>query len=127
MSPSPDTVARAILQAIYARQVLQVFYQHTTDKQIVQHKIAPFDIGTSNPKTASRNKDNVYAYCYDHLDRDGLPDPKVVAFNIDSFLEIRPTSEYFDPTDLARRHLERTGFDYRSYRFAVAQDRDWFA
>lgn len=72
-------------------------YQHTSDKEIVSHKIAPFDIGTTNPETYERNKNNVYAYCYDHVDENGQIDPKVFAFNINIFILISENSQTFDP------------------------------
>jgi predicted ATP-dependent endonuclease of OLD family len=34
------------------------------------NKIAPFDIGSTNPKTRERNASNLYAYSFTHKDKE---------------------------------------------------------
>lgn len=115
-----------IKNAIIKKKILSIEYRHSLDEEIVLHKIATFDIGTTNPETYERNKDNVYAYCYDHKDDKGLLDPKVIAFNINNFISILDTGEIFEPNYLTAKHKEKTGYDYTSCKFAVAPDRNWY-
>jgi hypothetical protein len=125
------SVRQLITEAIESRSILLIRYQHTGDGEVVDHRIAPFDIGTTNPKTQERNKDNVYAYSYSysytHLDsKTNLPSPKVCAFNIDSFIDIRDSGERFDENELARLNQLATNYDYRTCEFNVAKTRRWF-
>lgn len=116
-----------ITDAIADKTILLIEYQHVDDNEIATHRIAPFDIGTTNPKTQTRNADNVYAFSYTHMDKKtNAPDPKVCAFNINHFVRINVTSETFDETDLTRRNLANTRYDYRNCRFAVLPQRDWY-
>lgn len=120
-------VQNLIIEAIESRSILLIRYQHTRDGEVVEHTIAPFDIGTTNPKTQERNKDNVYAYSYTHLDaKTNLPNPKVCAFNIESFIDIREAGESFDENELARLNQLATRYDYRTCEFNVAKNRGWF-
>lgn len=122
-----NQVQSLIIEAIESRSILLIRYQHTSDGEVVDHKIAPFDIGTTNPKTQNRNKDNVYAYSYTHLDpKTNLPSPKVCAFNIESFIDIREAGESFDENALARLNQLATNYDYRTCDFNVARNRGWF-
>jgi len=121
-----NTVVEIIKEAIIKRKILSITYKHVSDGEIVSHKIAPFDIGTTNPRTFERNKDNVYAYCYDHKDKDEFLDPKVIAFNINSFLSIKDTGEIFDPVELTDKHRTKTSYDYRNCKFAIVPERDWY-
>lgn len=122
-----NLVQKQVIEAIVSRSILLIRYQHTSDGETVRHKIAPFDIGTTNPKTQNRNKDNVYAYSYTHLDSiTNLPSPKVCAFNIDSFIEIEVLDETFDENELAKLNQLATKYDYRACDFNVARNRNWF-
>lgn len=122
-----NTVRQLITEAIESRSILLIRYQHTSDGEVVDHRVAPFDIGTTNPKTQERNKNNVYAYSYTHLDsKTNLPSPKVCAFNIESFIDIRESGEKFDENELARLNQLATNYDYRTYDFNVARNRGWF-
>lgn len=122
-----NLVLNQIIEAIESRSILLIRYQHTSDGEVVDHRIAPFDIGTTNPKTQERNKDNVYAYSYTHLDsKTNLPSPKVCAFNIESFIDIRESGERFDENELARLNYLATKYDYRTCEFNVAKNRGWF-
>lgn len=121
------TVAQLIEKAILNREVLSVTYQHKGDGEIVSHVIAPFDIGTTNPKTRDRFKDNLYAYSYTHLDEAKRSNPKVCVFNVECFISIEPSGEIFDEVDLAAKNLSATNYDYRSCRFALLPNRNWFS
>ncbi len=121
-----NEVFNIIREAIVKKKILSITYQHVSDAEIVSHKIAPFDIGTTNPRTFERNKNNVYAYCYDHKDKNEFPDPKVIAFNINNFLSIKDTGELFDPVELTDKHKAKTGYDYKSCKFAIVPERDWY-
>jgi hypothetical protein len=124
---SPHQVTAIVGVAIAERQVLAVRYQHTSDDIVVQHRLAPFDIGTTNPKNIRRFGENLYAYSYTRIDRKtNRPDPRVATFNINYFLEMNPTGEIFDEVDLCLRNLEVTNYDYRTCRFALLPNRDWF-
>ena len=121
------SVRQLITEAIESRSILLIRYQHTSDGEVVDHRVAPFDIGTTNPKTQERNKNNVYAYSYTHLDsKTNLPSPKVCAFNIESFIDIRESGERFDENELARLNHLATNYDYRTCDFNVAKNRGWF-
>ncbi len=124
---NPNSVRQLITEAIDSRSILLIRYQHTSDGEVVDHRVAPFDIGTTNPKTQERNKNNVYAYSYTHLDsKTNLPSPKVCAFNIESFIDIRESGERFDENELARLNQLATSYDYRTCNFNVAKNRGWF-
>ncbi len=115
--------------AIQERRILEIKYRHVDDEEIVVHRIAPFDLGSTNanPKIRERNAEKVYGYSYTHLDDKTLEaDPKVCGFNGPYFLNILPTDGRFDETELALLNLKATGYDYRTCRFALLSDRDWF-
>jgi hypothetical protein len=121
-------VSQVIIKAIYETKILRIQYQHTTDSDIKIHNIAPFDIGTTNPKYLIKHKDYVYAYCYDHYNDNRLLDPKIIHFDINYFLSINETGETFDPIDLTDKYkmTSKNHYDYRYYKFAVAPDRKWY-
>lgn len=122
-----NQVIDIITDAISGRSVLSVRYQHTDDEMIVVHRLAPFDIGTTNPKNIQRFADNLYAYSFTRIDRKtNRPDPRVATFNINYFLQMVPTEEVFDETELCLRNLEATNYDYRTCRFALLPNRRWF-
>jgi hypothetical protein len=124
---SKAAVAEIVTNAIAKRQVLAVRYQHTDDGDVVSHRIAPFDIGSTNPRRREQSRNLLFAYSFTHVDRkSGAPDPRVCPFNIEHFLSMAPTGETFDENDLAARHMMATGYDYRGYRFALLPDRHWF-
>ena len=123
---SKPQVISIIEKAIENRTVLFVRYQHTTDGEKVEHKIAPFDIGSSNPKNRERFANNLYAYSYTHTNENNLPNPKVCAFNINNFLDIQETDKIFDETELAKLNLQATKYDYRNCNFALLPNRNWF-
>ena len=123
---NPSIIYDTVVKAIYGRSVLAITYQHTSDGEVVHHKIAPFDIGTTNPRTYEQNKDKIYAYCFDHLERNNIPDPKVIAFNMNNFVSIQSSGETFDPIDLTDKNKQKTGYDYRNCNFAVAKGRNWY-
>lgn len=123
-----NEIIEIIEKAIQNRTVLFVRYEHTKDGEKVEHKIAPFDIGSSNPnpKIRERNAENLYAYSFTHKDNNNFPNPKVCAFNINNFLDIRETNENFDENELANLNLEATKYDYRNCNFALSPNRNWF-
>lgn len=120
-------IVEIVSEAIQQRQILQATYQHVDDEEEVRHRLAPFDIGSSNPKTASRFQDNVYAYAYTHRSKESnLLAPRVCAFNIHHFISLFPTGETFDETEVAKLHQQVDRFDYRTYKFALSPGRNWF-
>ncbi len=123
-----EKVISIISDAILNRNILNVKYQHTSDFKVVTHTIAPFDIGSTNPnlKIRESNAERLYAFSFTHKDKNNNPKPSVCAFNINYFIEITPTNEIFDETELAKENLQRGGFNYRNYKFALHPDRDWF-
>ena len=131
---SKTQVISIIERTIENRTILLVRYQHTTDGEIVEHKIAPFDIGSSNPnpKIRERNSENLYAHSFTHRDKkNGLLDPMICSFNINNFLVVTLTDEKFDETELAiinyqKSIAQKRVFDYRTYTFAFLPNRNWF-
>ena|SRR5258708_11416718 len=124
---SANQVIDIVANAITNRQDLDVRYKHTNDDIVVVHRIAPFDIGTTNPKNIERFADNLYAYSYTRIDRKtNLADPRVATFNINFFIEMNQTGEIFDETDLCLKNLQATKYDYRSCQFALLPNRRWF-
>lgn len=121
-----NEVLNIIKEAISDKKILSVVYQHVSDKKIVSHRIAPFDIGTTNPRTFEKNKNMLYAYCYDHKVNNELLDPKVIAFNVNNFISISETGKVFDPIELTDKHRAKTGYDYRNCKFAIMPERDWY-
>lgn len=122
-----NEVQSAIVKAILDREILEIEYEHTVDQEVVKHRIAPFDIGSTNPDTAERFQNNVYAYSFTHVNsKTMLSDPKVCAFHIEHFIAVRPTGAFFDESELARLNLAATRYDYRVCKFNVARERRWF-
>lgn len=124
---SRSQVEILVTGAIAERMILEVQYRHVDDGEIVKHTIAPFDIGTTNPKYQERSANNLYAYSYTHLDeKTSKPAPKVCTFNISRFIDVAPSGKTFDENDLADRNKAATKYDYRSCKFAILPNRDWF-
>lgn len=125
---SRTEVQRIIENAIRDRKILKVRYQHVgEDQDIVTRTKAPFDIGTTNPKTYERNKNNLYMFCYDHRDEEtGLSKPMVHPISILHVISISETGELFNPSELTDIHRRNTGFNYRTWRWAVVPDRNWY-
>jgi hypothetical protein len=124
--PDYEIISR-VSEAIFQRSVLAIQYKRVNDEAIVHHLVAPFDIGTTNPKRIEQSANNLYAYSYSRIDRKtNQPDPRVVTFNIQSFLEMAPNGDTFDETDLCIKNFQVTNYDYRTCNFALHPDRDWF-
>jgi hypothetical protein len=123
-----DIVTERIKDAIISRKVLKVCYQHvSTDNEIVERKKAPFDIGTTNPRTYDSNRDNVYLFCYNHIDdKTGQEKEFVHPININHIVSIEETGETFNENELADIHQQNTGYNYRECEFSLLPDRDWF-
>jgi hypothetical protein len=122
-----NEVQKIIEDAIINRKVLLVQYQHADDKNIVLRKMAPFDIGNTNPKYSEAFKDNAYMFCYDHYDyRLQERRPIVHPIRIDLITSIKLNGQVFDEKELADIHLKNTGYDYRTSIFAILPDRNWF-
>lgn len=125
-------VEQIMIEAIINREILMVQYRHV-DKtgDIVTRKKAPFDIGSSNPNydIRNRNKDNVYMFCYDHIDKKtNMNKPFVHPINIDRIISIEKTGGIFDENELADINFKNCGFDYRAndFVFALLPNRNWF-
>lgn len=124
---SKAQVISIVSEAIENREILLIEYQHTADGEIVNHKIAPFDFGTTNPKTYERNKDNVYAYSYTHIDKKtNRADPKVCPFNVNNFIKMTSTDGTFNENELSRLNQQQTHYDYKTCNFALLPNRNWF-
>lgn len=122
-----DDVKVAIKDAIENRKIVQVKYQHVTDGIIVERKQAPFDIGTTNPKYIESHRDNIYMFCYDHIDsRTGVPKQMVHPIKMSKTISIIETGANFNENELADIHLQNTGYDYRNCTFAFLPNRNWF-
>ena len=128
MFMSVPEVTKIIEESILQREILHVRYQHVKDSEIVDRKMAPFDIGTTNPKTYEQNKDNIYMFCFDHKDEKlNIPKPMVHPIKIYRIVNMKDSGETFDENELADINLRNTGYDYRTCRFALLPDRDWFS
>ena len=123
-----EEVTKKIKNAIANKKIILVKYQHVSiDDEIVERRQAPFDIGTTNPKTHESNRDNIYNFCYDHIDRKSEIKNQIVhPINIYHIISIEETGENFDEKELANINLENTGYDYRNCEFAILPDRNWF-
>ncbi len=124
---SRAAVVEMVTRAIVKREVLLARYQHTDGSEVATHRIAPFDIGSANPRNRERFRDRLYAYSFTHRDdKTGAADPRVCTFDVGHFLSMAPSGETFDEADLAARNSQATGYDYRTCRFALLPDRHWF-
>jgi hypothetical protein len=116
-----------VSSAIDNRQILAVTYSHTDGTEIVEHELAPFDIGSTNPKTHTQFVDALWAYSYTHLDgKTGRRDPKVCRFDVKRFIAMEPTGVSFDEIELAELNKRATRYDYRECQFCLLPNRDWF-
>lgn len=120
-------VQRIIEQAIREKKLLIITYQHVAvDGSTVTRKQAPFDIGTTNPKTSFQNRDNLYVFCCEHIDtKSGMRRPMVHPININHIVAISTTDESFSPAELMDENMRNTGFNYRTWRWAIVPDRGW--
>lgn len=119
-----------IEKAIYNKTILEITYDHTTDDvRRYSRKMAPFDIGTTNPKTYEWNKDNLYVFCYEHIDeKTGYNKPQVHAISSLRIINVVETEEHFDPFELAdiNKKSSKNNYDYRTCKWAIAPDRGWY-
>ena len=125
---SKEDVIKKIEDAIINREILKFTYQHISiNNEIVERYKAPFDIGTTNPKTQESNKDNAYLFCFDHTDdKSGQKNEMVHAISSTHIISIEKTGRYFNENELANKHKENTGYDYRQCKFAILPNRNWF-
>lgn len=124
---SREDAEETIKQAIYERKKLKVTYQHRGDGAIVTRTKAPFDIGSTNPRTYHKYRDCAFMFCYEHIDeRTGENKPMVHAVNITQIISITESGETFDPNELTDINQRNTNYDYHECGWAVAQDRNWY-
>lgn len=123
-----EEVVEIVEKAITNKETLIITYQHTGgDQDTVTRRKAPFDIGTTNPLKVESNKNNLYAFCYDHLDKEmGLSKPMVHPINIEHIVSIEKDGETFDENELANIHMSNTNYDYRTCEFHLLPERGWF-
>ena len=121
-----STVTEIVRVAIDKRIVLDVTYHHTDGTEVVTHRLAPFDIGTTNPERVRQFVDSLWAYTYTHKDKQGNPSPKVCRFDVKNFSRMDFSDDCFDETDLTDRNLIATNYDYRKCNFALLPDRHWY-
>jgi hypothetical protein len=113
--------------SIREQRVLNAIYDHVDRTERVSHRLAVFDFGTTNPNTRDRFQNNVYAYAYDHLNtKTNLADPRVIAFNVDSFLSLEASGVTFNAVELTDLNFRATKYDYRHCEFAIVPERGWY-
>ena len=116
-----------VSKAIAERNVLKAIYDHTDGSERVEHRLAPFDVGSTNPKTAVRFVDALWAYSFTHInDKTGLLEPKVCRFDVNHFVSLMPAGEKFDELQVTLDNKVVTGYDYRDCKFCLLPDRDWY-
>ena len=124
---SKSKVIEIVSTAIKERIVLDVTYEHTDKSEIVIHQIAPFDIGSTNPKTSAQFTDALFAYSFTHIDdKKGSLAPRVCRFDVKNFIRMEFTDDYFNETELTELNLQVTRYDYRNCNFALLPNRDWY-
>lgn len=123
-------VKSIVEKAIYNKTILEITYDHTTDDiRRFSRNIAPFDLGTSNPKYFERNKDNLYVFCYDHIDeKTNTKKPHVHAISSLHIINLKETDDHFDPVELTdiNKKNSKYNYDYRTCKWAIAIDRKWY-
>lgn len=73
-----------------------------------------------------RNKDMLYAFCYEHIDKKtNRHKPIVHGINALRILSIEDTEEEFNPIELNNINKSNTGFDYSTWHWALLPDRKW--
>lgn len=126
---SIDEVKQVIEDATKNRKVLRVQYESKEHKGIVERKMAPFDIGTTSVRYVESYKDNLYMFCYDHIDdKTGQPLQRVHPIRIGKIISILETGEHFNENELADIHKRNDPrqYDYRDCKFAFLPNRNWF-
>lgn len=117
---------KIVEDAITNRKILNMVYKHSSDGEIVDHVIAPLDIGTTSPATRKRFENTLFAYSYTHLNKEGKPDPRQCPFNIAGIIELEDSGKTFNPVQITDLNKRATGYDYRNCEFAVLPNRDWY-
>jgi hypothetical protein len=125
---SRDTVREIVADAIIKKLILCIKYQHLWgNNDIVIKEKAPFDLGTTNPKTYQKNKDILYAYCFQHHDeKTGQLNPIVHGINALCIISIEDTGKTFDPIELTKINFKNNNYDYRQCRWALVPNRKWY-
>jgi hypothetical protein len=117
-----------IEEAILEKKILIVTYHRVNDT--ITNRIrtkAPFDLGTTNPKYYERNKNNLYMFCYEHVDeKTGYKKPMVHGISALHILDIKDSGKNFDPIELSKIHYNNTNYDYRTCNFALVPNRNWY-
>ena len=123
-----ENAIEMVKSAILERKTLQITYQHMgKDKDVVSRKMAPIDLGTTNIQTMESNKNNLYCFCYDHIDKEtGVSKPMVHPINIEHIVSIEDAGESFDENTIAEINEDNTGYNYRNCQFAIVPERSWF-
>lgn len=119
-------VKQIVEAAITNQVVLEMVYQHTSDGETVEHRIAPFDIGTTNPAKKKQFEGTLFAYSYTHLDKEGKNSPRACSYKIANIVELIETDERFDPIVITDANKKATGYDYRDCDFLLLPKRDWY-
>ncbi len=127
MFVSTTDVIEKYKDAIKHRKILRVKYQHKEDEKIVERRKAPMDYGTRNPQTYEINKDNLYMWCYDHVNKKtGEIEPTLHPVKDYLIISMEETGETFNENELVNEIFQKTDWDYRTKGFAFMPDRDWF-
>lgn len=114
-------------QAIKERRQIEIDYEHVDGTERRKRVVAPFDIGTRDPRMADNFKDNLYAFSADHVNKDNdRPEPQVCVFAIAYVHSARLLDSPFDPEECRRTSLKHDSFDWGKRDFNLVPDRDWF-
>lgn len=125
---SQSEVIRIIEDAIINKKILKVKYQHTSsDNEIITSIKAPFDLGTTNTKTYYRNKDNLYMFCFNHIDEKTKQKlPIVHPISSLHIMSIAETGQKFDPIELTDINKANNKYDYRTCKWSLIPNRNWY-
>ncbi|MEX2242903.1 MAG: hypothetical protein WD716_03550 [Fimbriimonadaceae bacterium] len=113
--------------AILELREIEIDYQHVSDPERRTRVVAPFDVGSGNPKFAERFKDNLYAFSADHVDEaSGRVAPQVLVFAIRNVFSARILDTRFDPAECRLISLQHDNYDWKGAPFNLVPKRGWF-
>ena len=113
--------------AIRRKKILRIKYLCEKNGEIVEHKAAPMDYGTNNPKIRNINEDNLFIWCYDYVnDKTGKIEPILHPIKDYLIVSMEETEIKFNENELTDKIMQKTGLDYRTQGFAFLPDRKWF-
>ena len=123
---SAEHVIEVVTKAVAERRILVAQYRRINGPDVVEHRLAPFDIGSTNERTARKYCDTLWAYAFNNVRKNGELQPKICAFDINYFQSMEMTKEQFDEKELAELHAQVANYDYRECSFRLLPKRNWF-